>query len=220
MSKLIVIDGADGSGKATQVKLLTRRLKEEGLRVEMIDFPRYKNNHFGQLLRECLDGKRGDFMKTDPRIASLLYAADRFESSKDIKNWLDDDVVVVADRYVSANMLHQGAKIYDEKERGEFLAWLDRTEHDVFGIPRPDLIVYLDVPYQTRMKLMGDDSVRSKLDVAEVDERHQTDTEAAAQSLVASYNAWESVSCVEGSEMRTREDIHEDIMEAVKKVLN
>lgn len=219
MSNFIVIDGADGSGKATQVSLLTERLRTEGYEVEAVDFPRYKQNHFGKLLRECLDGERGDFLQLDPRIASVIFAADRFESAKQIQQWLAEGKVVVADRYVSANMLHQGSKLHDEAARAEFLTWLDKMEHEVFDVPRPDLILYLDIQYQIRMELMNADETRAKLDTAEVDAEHQTATDEAAQALVASLNSWQTISCVAEGELRTREDIHEELYQEVRSIL-
>ncbi len=217
--KLIVIDGADGAGKATQLKLLHDKLKSDGMSVETIDFPRYTDNHFGKLLRECLDGKRGDFMKLDPRVASVLFAADRFESSRHIIEWIETGSVVLADRYVSANMLHQGAKLHDENERTEFIAWLDRMEHEVFALPRPDAIVYLDVPYSIRCRMLNQDNSRQSLDVAEVDESHQIDTERSAQTLVAAGNNWHAITCVSEDVLRDRDDIHKDIHAVVQKIL-
>lgn len=216
----IVIDGADGSGKATQVSLLVERLKAEGQAVETIDFPQYKNNIFGQLLRECLDGKRGDFLQVDSRIASTLYAADRFESAPKIREWLAAGKTVVADRYVSSNMLHQGAKLHDEAMRTEFLSWLDNMEHGVFALPRPDLILYLDIPYSYRLKMMLQDKTRGELDQAEVNAEHQAQTEAAAQKLVAGFNSWQAISCVtEDGTLNSREAIHELIYSAIKPVI-
>ncbi|MCD5381379.1 MAG: thymidylate kinase [Candidatus Pacebacteria bacterium] len=219
MSKLLVIEGADGAGKATQTKLLVERLRSEGYVVESIDFPRYESNHFGKLIRECLDGKRGDFMKLDPRITSTLYAADRFESSKQIKQWLNEGKIVVADRYVSANMLHQGAKLTDEDEREEFLVWLDKIEHGVFELPRPDSILYLEIPYETRKDMMGSDRDREGLDVSETDADHQAMTEQSARTLVASLNVWRPILCVADGSLRTREDIHQDVYLAVVDVI-
>ena len=111
--KLIVIDGGDGAGKATQAALLVKQLRADGHAVETLDFPQYTQNTFGELIRECLDGKRGDFMAVDPRIASTLYAADRFESKPRLEQWLSEGKVIILDRYVSSNMMHQGAKIDD-----------------------------------------------------------------------------------------------------------
>ncbi|MEK6820941.1 MAG: thymidylate kinase, partial [archaeon] len=115
--KLIVLDGIDGSGKATQVKLLAEKFKRLGIPTKVIDFPRYYDNFFGKLIGEYLSGQYGDFIQTDPRVASVLYAADRFESCEQIKDWLGKGFVVIADRYASANQIHQGGKIGQPKRR-------------------------------------------------------------------------------------------------------
>ncbi len=221
---LIVLDGGDGAGKATQASLLVARLRAEGHIVETLDFPQYTQNTFGALLRECLDGKRGDFMATDPRVASALYAADRFESKPKLEQWLGEGKVVVLDRYVSANMLHQGAKIEDASALESFLGWLDHMEHAVFGVPRPDVIVYLDVPYGVRAALKARAVAEQKHgavveDVAEKDITHQKAAEENAKKVVALRNNWKTVPCTQGEEMRTREAIHEDVFSIVKSVI-
>lgn len=223
--KLIVIDGGDGAGKATQVALLVKRLQADGLLVETLDFPQYTQNTFGKLLRECLDGKRGDFMAVDARIASTLYAADRFESKPRLEQWLKEGKVVVLDRYVSANMMHQGAKIEDENALESFLSWLDHMEHSIFGLPRPDLILYLAVPFRIRAKLKaeavanGKHGSEVKTDLAEASIEHQTKTEERAKKIVSDKNSWHAINCVEGEVVRSRESIHEDIYSAVKQAL-
>jgi len=217
--KLIVIDGADGSGKATQSRRLVERLIEEGYSAELLDFPRYNDNVFGKLLRECLDGKRGDFMAIDARIASVLYAADRYESRSHIERWLEEGKVVVLDRYVSANMMHQGAKIHDADEALEFLTWLDHMEHTVFALPRPDAIVYLEVPYAVRRALIERDTTRTTIDVAEVNHEHQIACEKRAKDIVEKENAWRLVSCVADDDMRSKDEIHEEIFAHVLDIL-
>ena len=152
--KLIVIDGSDGSGKATQTKLLMETLRKKGVKVKTLDFPQYENNFFGELIGECLTGACGDFVTLDPRITSVLYAADRFESSEKITKWLDDGNVVILDRYVSANQIHQGGKIFNSRKRKAFLEWLDRMEYDIFKLPRPNKVIYLDVPIATSIGLL------------------------------------------------------------------
>ncbi|MFN3693324.1 MAG: dTMP kinase [Candidatus Paceibacteria bacterium] len=222
---LIVLDGADGAGKATQTRLLVDRLNAEGYVVHTLDFPQYTQNHFGRLLRECLDGKRGDFIGLDARLASTIFAADRFESAPIIREWLESGAVVILDRYVSSNMLHQGAKIYDAEELSNFLTWLDHMEHGVFGIPRPDTIVYLDVPFDVRKKLKaeavaaGKHGVEVKLDQAEANDQHQQDAEENAKRLVALHNEWRTVVCVDGDTLLSREAIHEQVYETVKPIL-
>src|SRR5450830_1055681 len=115
--KLIVIDGTDGSGKATQARLLIKHLKHDGHKVKIIDFPKYSSNFFGKFIGHCLSEQYYNFVKVHPKIASVLYAADRFESSKKIEKWLKEGNIVIADRYASANQIHQGGKIANTKKR-------------------------------------------------------------------------------------------------------
>jgi len=223
--KLIVIDGGDGAGKATQVSLLVKRLQADGQLVETLDFPQYTQNTFGKLIRECLDGKRGDFMAVDARIASTLYAADRFESKPRLEQWLEEGKMVVLDRYVSSNMMHQGAKIDDPEKLENFLSWLDHMEHEVFGLPRPDQIIYLEVPNEVRVALKTRAVEERKhgagvqIDLAERNHEHQETTELRARTIVASKNNWDLVTCCDDLEMRTREAIHEDVYRIVCQTL-
>lgn len=225
IGKLIVIDGADGAGKATQARLLTERLLRDGYEVETLDFPQYTENTFGKLLRRCLDGQHGDFIAVDPRIASTLYAADRFESSPHVRGWLEAGKVVILDRYVSSNMMHQGAKLAgtDEQELDDFLTWLDHIEHEVFGIPRPDQIIYLDVPHTVRAALKAQAVAEGKHGVAaDVHEQNldfQRKSEERARQIVARTNNWHQVSCCEGDALRSREAIHDDVFAVVSKLL-
>lgn len=225
--KLIVLDGADGSGKATQTAPLVKRLKKQGRKVKTIDFPRYENNFFGKLVGECLAGKYGDFIGLDAHIASVFYAADRFESKKDIEKWLKEGCIVVADRYVSANQIHQGSKITHEKKRREFLKWLDQMEFGVFGLPRPDVILYLDVPREISDRLLGQKkqgasinrSVKGKKDLAESDKLHLDASRKSALKLVAESNAWIRIQCAKKNELLSREAIAEMVWEQVKKMV-
>jgi len=223
---LVVVDGADGSGKATQTKMLVERLILDGHAVETLDFPQYTQNMCGQLLRECLDGKRGDFMAIDARIASVLYAADRFESKDIIQGWLNEGKIVVLDRYVSANMMHQGAKIDDPIELELFLTWIDTLEHGVFGIARPDLIIYLDVPLEDRIRMVKE-AVDNKehhkgegVDVAESDLEHQAAAQNRAKQIVESRNNWQQIVCAVDGSMRSREDIHADVHACFISIMN
>jgi dTMP kinase len=210
---LIVIDGGDNVGKATQAKLLVERLKKEGQSVATIDFPQYQQNTFGQLLDEYLHGQHGNFLELDPRLASILYAADRFESKDQLTRWREDEYVVVMDRYVSANMLHQGAKLDDPKEREQFLSWLEHIEYEIFGVPRPDLTIYLDVPPEESVKLLERLVAEGKTtaDLAEKDRAHQAKVIACAEYLTKTRPDWVAIQCVGEAGLRTPEDIHEEI---------
>lgn len=222
--KLIVIDGIDGSGKATQVKLLHSKLKKDGIKVKTIDFPRYYDNFFGSLIGEYLSGKYGDFIKMDPRVASVLYAADRFESSKEIKKWLEAGFVVIADRYATANQIHQGGKINDPKERKEFLDWLNKMEYTVFTIPKPDVVVYLDVPFevskewlQKKVAQRKKKYLKGRKDVAEDNLMHLKNSRNSALQLYKENRNWEKIECCKGSVCMSPEQVHEKIYQIIKR---
>ena len=218
--KIIVIEGGDGAGKATQTKLLVDHLEADGLPVATFDFPQYEMNTFGKLIREVLDGKRGDYLNMDPRIASTLFAADRYESKAMLENDLEDGTTLVLDRYVSANMLHQGAKITDAAERTELMQWIAHVEHEVFGLPRPDLVVYLDVSSATRERLLHEHTDRNReLDVAEASHEHQERIAAAAETVLTQYEHWQNVVCEADGELMTPEVIHEQVYQAVRAIL-
>lgn len=221
-----MVDGIDGSGKATQVKLLEKRLKKEGLKVKTIDFPRYYNNFFGKLIGEYLSGVYGDFTQVDPRVGSVLYAADRFESSKQIEDWLKDGFIVIADRYVSANQIHQGGKIKNVKERKQFLDWLDVMEHSVFKIPRPDLVIYLDVPYevsktwlQKKVTLRKKKYLKGRVDVAEDNLTYLKNSRESALILQKQKKNWEKIECCKGTVCMLPEEVSKYVFNIVQKKL-
>ena len=224
--KLIVIDGTDGSGKATQVELLRKRLVKEGKTVKIVDFPEYYKNFFGKFVGHCLSEQYFNFVNVHPKIASVLYAADRWESSKQIEGWLKKGYVVLANRYVSSNQIHQGGKIRDAKKRKDFLRWLDDMEHRVFDIPRPDVVVFLSVPIRVTLGLMKDRDktherayLKKKTDVHENDPRFLENSRKSAIKLVEELNNFVKIECTKKNAMRTRDDIHEDVYQEVKKVV-
>lgn len=137
-----MIDGVDGSGKATQTEILAQRLKQAGLAVELADFPQYNTKSAG-LVENYLEGKYGSPEQVGPYRASIFYAADRYDASFKIKNWLSQGKIVISNRYVTANLGHQGGKINDPLERKKFFAWLYHLEYEIFNIPRPDLNIIL-----------------------------------------------------------------------------
>ena len=227
--KLIVVGGPDGSGKATQVRELVACLVAEGRSVKTLDFPQYENNHFGKLIGECLAGKHGDFTALDPKIASVLYAADRFESSRKIKEWLDAGDIVVLDRYVSANQLHQGGKIHDDTVREDFLAWLDHMEHEIFKIPRPDIIIFLDVPVEISQKLMLEKKSLDKkqynsgsdvsLDQHENDPEHLRNAKESGLKMIAAKATWKRVECYQNGKMLPIPVVHDMVRKTITDVV-
>lgn len=150
--KLIVIDGVDGSGKATQTEILAQRLKQTGFAVELADFPQYNTKSAG-LVENYLEGKYGSAEEVGPYRASIFYACDRYDASFKIKKWLADGKIVISNRYVTANMGHQGAKIADPLERKKFFDWLYHLEYEIFNIPRSDLNIILHLPAKISQRL-------------------------------------------------------------------
>jgi len=222
----IVLDGGDGSGKATQTELLLQRLRNEGHAAEKVDFPKYDGNTFGALIGESLAGKHGDFLNLDPKIASSLYALDRFESSPKIRSLLDAGTIVIADRYASANQIHQGGKVHDPKEREDFMLWLEHVEFEILGIPRPDRTIYLRVPVATSLELLSekrkakiDGLADGQMDQVEEDRQYLENSVKTADWLLSREDSWSAVNCMGEQGIRSREDIHEDIWRIVESEL-
>jgi dTMP kinase len=224
--KLIVIDGTDGSGKATQIDLLIKHLKRDGHTVKIIDFPEYYKNFFGKFIGHCLSEQYYNWLNIHPKIASIAYAADRWESSEEVKKWLAKGYIVLANRYASANQIHQGGKISNPKKRQAFIEWLDEMEYEVFKISRPDVTFYLSMPIDFVVKLIKErnkNSTRSylskKKDVHEKDVNFLKNSNKSALWLAETQKGWIKIDCVKNSVLDTRENIHEKIYKKVKKIL-
>lgn len=223
--KLIVIDGSDGSGKATQTRLLVRALRKRGVRVRTLDFPQYEKNFFGSFVGRCITGDHGDFVALDPHITSVIYAADRWESSARITRWLAAGDTVVLDRYVSANQIHQGGKIASARKRTAFLAWLDTMEYEVLHVPRPDAVVYLDVPVAVTMELLARAQQdkpylrAGKCDTVECDPAYLRNARTSALWLARTQPRWYRIRCVRGGTLRTIDDIHAEVLQTVARII-
>ncbi len=213
--KLIVIDGADGSGKETQTKELFKSIKNNNKKIKTFDFPRYDNNFFGSFLKKCLHGEHGDFVNIDPHIASVLYAADRFESKIEINKWLDDGFIVILDRYVSANQIHQGGKIKNLKKREDFFKWQEKMEYHIFELPKADIVIYLDVPIDISKKLLM--TSNKKIDDVEKDLNYQKNSRESAIYLAKKNDNWETLNCVLDGKLKTIKEIHKEIFEICVK---
>ncbi len=225
--RLIVIDGTDGSGKATQVALLAKRLRADGHKVKMVDFPDYYGNFFGKFIGHCLSEQYFNFVNVHPKIASVLYAADRFESKEKIDKWLKSGYVVLANRYVSANQIHQGGKIKNAKKRQAFIEWLDEMEYKVFKIPRPDVVFYLNLPIASIKRLIRERNKKDpraylgkKQDVHEKDFNFLENSRKSALWLAKTQKNYIQIDCASKDVLRTREDIHNEVFTKVKKSLS
>ena len=216
MGKLIVIEGTDGSGKSTQFKKLTQRLTEEGKLFKTLVFPQYAEPS-SALIRMYLGGEFGSKPSdVNAYAASSFYAVDRYASfQKDWGKWYKDGGLIVSDRYISSNAVHQTSKEAPEK-REEFLKWLYEFECDKLGMPKPDLTIYLDVPTAFTEKLMRhrEAATNTSADIHEQDMSYLATCREMGRAA-AKFYGWNVVQCVRDEEMRSIEDIHEEIYSLV-----
>lgn len=216
----VVIDGTDGSGKATQTKLLIDRMRQEGLPVQTIAFPRYGTSHCAPV-EAYLAGHHGSAEDVGPYRASVFFAVDRYAASKQIESWLAAGTHVIADRYVGSNMGHQGAKISDLKERQAFYTWNDQFEHELFGIPRPDTNIVLHVPADISMALIKERETKGvEGDIHEGDIDHLRAAEQAYLHLVKCFESFVCVRCTQEGSLLPRETIHERVWKHVSESLS
>jgi dTMP kinase len=221
--KLVAICGIDGSGKTLQCELLCRRAREAGVRVETISFPRYGEGFFGELIARYLRGEFGEEPgEVSPYLAALPFACDRWEAAPAMRAWLAEGALVVCNRYVSANLAHQGAKISSDAERRKFLNWLEQLEYQIFQLPRPDLQVLLDVPAELAQELILKKArrqyTRQKRDIHESDIAYQGLTREVYRGLAAS-PGWVTIECAPGGRLPPPEEIAEKVWQHVSKLI-
>ena len=219
--KLIVIDGVDGSGKATQRKLLQEALLSKKIKVESIEFPRYEDNIYGKLVGRYLKGEFGGTNDVSPYLTSLPYAGDRLLAKPLIEKWLDEGKIVITDRYVSASMGHQAAKL-PVAERQEYLDWLEELEYQTNGLPREDLVLFLYVaPEMAQRNILQKDPRKyiefQKRDIHEANEEFLSESTKMFLKLAKEKPDWVLVECMKEGKMKSRQDIHQEIVEVLEK---
>ena len=228
--KFIVFEGIDGSGKATQVRLLKERLENGGFEVNKIDFPRHGESP-AFFVDTYLNGKYGTAEEVGPFRGSIFYTLDRYDASFDIKNWLKEGKIILADRYVASNVGHQGGKIKDKEKRKEFFKWLYDLEYNLFEIPRPDITFILKTSSDLSLKMannitdsekkerrksyLGDDKNQ---DIHEKDSQHLTDTLNSYLHAAELFpEEFKVIECVQNQEMLPSKEIHQKIWEIIKE---
>ena len=221
MALLVVIEGIDGSGKGTQSARLRDRLLARGLRAGLLSFPRYDATFFGQRIGDFLNGRFGQLNEVDPFLASLLYAGDRLESKAELTRLLATNDVLVLDRYGPSNIAHQAGKRTGEQRR-ELADWIEKIEYDLFGLPRPDLVVLLDIPTKDSQELIAKKEQRSyttqAADIQEADTDYLSRVRSAYRELAAE-RGWSIVSVVHQQAIRSMEDITAEIEQLVDQAL-
>lgn len=223
MGKLIVIDGTDGSGKQTQMSILENNLNHESIEYKKVSFPNYDSPSSG-LVKMYLSGEFGqDAKEVSPYIASTFFAADRYATyKKELEEYYKNGGLILADRYTTANMVHQAGKIKDKNERKAFLDWLWNLEFNIYKIPIPTKVFFLNMPPEYSLKLIETRKNKfdenAKKDIHERNRTHLQESYDAACELAKTYN-WSEIKCIKDGKIRTKEDIGEEIFKIVKESL-
>jgi dTMP kinase len=223
---LVAICGIDGSGKTTQSELLAERVRDTGLRLREVSFPRYGQGFFADLIERYL---RGDFAAraadVSPYLASLPYALDRWQASAQLWDWLAAGDFVLCNRYVPANMAHQGSKLTDADTRRAFFQWVERLEYEVLGLPWPDLQVLLSIAPHVAANLMTGRAARTEaLETGDIHERDMGHLDATARAYrelaeLEAGGAWAVVECCGGDSMRPPEQIADLVWAEVSRMM-
>ena len=222
--KLIAIEGTDCSGKETQTNLLIKKLREEGIQVQNFSFPNY-NSPTGKIIGGPYLGKEyiGECFfeegptKVDPKVASLYYAADRKYNIEKINFLLDNGYNVILDRYIYSNMAHQGGKLENKKERIDMYNWLDKLEFDLMELPKPDITIFLHMPYEVAQKLKQNRPEAP--DGHEKDKHHLIMAELSYIELAQKYN-FKTIECSENNTPKSIEEINEKVHKIIYEFIN
>ena len=220
--KIFIVDGTDGSGKQTQTEALYERLLKEGHNVRKITFPNYESPAC-QPVKMYLNGDFG----TNPEdvnayVASTFYAVDRFASYKmDWGKFYEEGGIIISDRYTTSNMIHQAVKM-EKEEREAYLEWLTDLEFTKYGLPKPDGVIFLNVDSEYTQKLM--ENRLNKINQEEKKDIHESDFEYLRKSYLNSleiaekYN-WNKIDCIKYGQLRTIEDISDEIYKTITSML-
>lgn len=219
----MVIEGLDGSGKTTQLKLLEKYLVEKKIKTVVFDFPQYYQTFFGKLVGCYLKGEFGKVDQVSPYLASLTFSGDRWQAKPLMEKALREGKLILTNRYTTSNMAFMGAKINSQKKREKFLQWLMKLEWEIYGIPKPDLVIYLSVTPEMGQKLVDRKGKRkytgkNQRDIHEENLVYLKKVEKVYLGLCRRFDYWEKVECLgkRGEILKTTE-IQEKIIKVLKK---
>lgn len=221
--KLIILEGGDGSGKATQTEKLHRRLLSENYEVKKVEFPNYTSES-SALVKMYLNGEFGSNPDSiSPYIASTFYAVDRYASFKrDWEEFYNNGGIILADRYTTSNMVHQTVKISREEEKTIFLDWLYDFEFNIFGLPVPECIILLDMPPDLSLSFIAQRAGKSldvERDIHEADHEYLMKSYVNANMIASKYN-WHKILCTENNSLKSIQEIHDEIYKLVMAELS
>jgi dTMP kinase len=220
----IVIEGLDGSGKSTQLKLLTDYLNKNSVKYKYLHFPRTDSGIFGDLVARFLRGDLGKIDNVNPYLVGLIYAGDRNDAKNDIQKWIKDGYFVIVDRYVYSNMAFQGAKLKNNHEKQKLRDWLNNLEYNYYKIPKPDISFFLDVPFSFTTNSLtkqrdGNDRnyLKGKQDIHEADLNFQETVRKEYLNLVNSDNNFKLIKCYDSNgNMLPPDDIFKKLKQQIE----
>ncbi|HOX40599.1 MAG TPA: thymidylate kinase [bacterium] len=222
--KLIVVEGSDGSGKKTQADILLQNLEKAGYETAFYDFPQYYSSFFGAMVGRYLDGEFGGADDVSPYLSSLLYAGDRWQASEKIEKDLADGKIIVTNRYTQSNMAFQVAKMKKKGDKEKLRSWINELEFGVYGIPRPDLILFLYVPVK-----IGHDLVAKKVgrkyskkthDIHEANDDFMLRSEKEYLWLAENEDGWKKIECVKDGKLQSIEVISDLVWATIEPKLS
>ena len=222
---LIVIEGLDGAGKSTQINLLNEYLVAQGYCCRQLHFPRTDSPVYGELIARFLRGELGDIQQVNPYLVALMYAGDRFEFRSTLEKWLDDGDMILLDRYVYSNVAYQCAKIKNDEESRKLREWILHLEFEHYGLPKPDLNIFLDVPFMfTRQNLTNDREgderqyLQGKKDIHEADLGFQECVRESYLSM-SDIDGFVKIDCSDGLAILSIDQIFSKISNVLKEKL-
>lgn len=222
-NKFIAIEGLDGSGKSTQIELLTQHFHREGVDTRFVHFPRLHEGFFGEMISSFLRGDFGSADQVHPKLVSLMFAEDRNDFAPQINAWMNEGIVVIVDRYVNSNLAFQCAKLKTEAEKTTLRNWILELEYSYFKIPRPDFSMFLDVPFSfteaaltRRLQEAHRNYLNGGEDIHEKDFALQQAVKAEYETLLQLDSRMKRITCFTTDQiMKSRDSIHADILQCI-----
>jgi dTMP kinase len=222
--KFAVIEGIDGSGKSTQIKMLQEYLTGKKISFEFLHFPRTDSLVYGNLIARFLRGEFGPNDKVDPYLVALIYAGDRKDAADLINQWLNENKLVIVDRYVFSNIAYQCAKLHDENEKNKLRDWIFNFEYNYNKIPKPDINIFLDVPFQftvdklTKNRVGNDrDYLKGAADIHEENIDFQSKVREMYINLARTEKSLQMINCSENNKMMPAAKIFELLLQCLTK---
>lgn len=220
----VVIEGLDGSGKSTQVNMLLKYLEESNVKFKYLHFPRLEQGVYGDMVARFLRGELGKLEEVHPYLVALIYAGDRKDASIEIKEWINKGYHVIVDRYVCSNIAYQGAKLNDTDQKQQIAEWINDLEYNYHKIPKPEMNIFLDVPFTFTQKKLSEgregadrDYLKGKEDIHEANMDFQRNVKEMYLWQAHAYEDFEIINC-KGSdnEMLSPDKIFDKIIKTLK----